>query len=353
MTNATRRWGTGLPFCLIVIFLPGCAASKNTAAPMSETKAQMSVPRVDFSFEVARVWSGQFVGFDLVTRGNHQCVGYYDHEGRMTLALRTLDANEWAFHHLPEMPNLGWSGHKDIVLEFDDDGYLHVSGNMHGSPLIYFRSTRPHDLQSLVRVPVMVDSSTERKCTYPRFDRGSELGLVFHYRDGSSGSGNEIYNVYNLSTKTWRRLLDTPLIDGEGKRNAYNGVTKGPDGYFHLSWIWRDTPDCTTNHDLSYARSKDLLTWETIDGKPIRLPITYDTAGVVVDPVPVNSGFGGGGLGFDGDGRPILTYIKFDAEGMTQAYNARWEHGGWKIDSAVTTRVFGGSARRGGPHVVC
>ena len=111
--------------------------------------------------------------------------------------------------------------------------------------------------------------------TYPVFLKDSAGRLMLKYRDGGSGNGNEIYNVYDTATSTWRHLLATALVDGEGKRNAYFvGPTLGPDGFFHLAWVWRDTPDAETNHDLSYARSRDLVRWERSDGSPLKLPIT-------------------------------------------------------------------------------
>jgi hypothetical protein len=323
MKKAKRLLVTWIFCCLMVTFVLNCAGEKE--------KKPLSAPRVDFSLEIARVWSGQRVDFFLVTRGNHQCVAYYDEERRMTLAIRTLDSMEWDYYNIPDTPNLGWSSHKDIVLEFDDDGYLHVTGNMHGTPMIYFIATKPWDIYSLKRIDVLVDPVNELKVTYPRFERGAKGEFIFHYRDGSSGKGNEIYNQYDVKTKTWRRYLDTPLVDGEGKRNAYNGFKKGPDGYFHLTWMWRDTPDVISNHDLCYARSLDLLNWETIEGKPIALPITFQTEGVIVDPILVNSGLHAYGLSFDSKKRPIFTYIKFDKNGNTQGYNARLEKNQWKI----------------------
>ena len=51
-------------------------------------------------------------------------------------------------------------------------------------------------------------------------------------------------------------MLDVPLTDGQGLMNAYQSQpTLGPDGWYHLYWVWRDTPDCSTNHDLSYMKS--------------------------------------------------------------------------------------------------
>ena len=97
-------------------------------------------------------------------------------------------------------------------------------------------------------------------------------------------------------------------------------------------WVWREEGDCATNHDLSYARSKDLKHWQKGDGTPLQLPLTLTNADVI-DPVPVNGGIINGNtkLGFDSKKRVIVSYHKFDAAGKTQAYSARLEDGQWKI----------------------
>jgi hypothetical protein len=323
MKKATRLLVMGFFCCFIVTFGLKCAGEK-------EKGPLISAPRVDSSLEIARVWSGQHVGFYLLTKGNHQVVAYYDPDWRMTVAIRTLDAYKWDYYQIPDTPILGWSSHKDIALAFDDDGYLHVSGNMHGTPMIYFISSKPYDIHSLKRVDVLIDSTTEKKVTYPTFQSGANGEFIFRYRDGSSGNGNTIYNVYDVKTKTFKRLLDTPLIDGEGKRNAYSSVQRLSDGYFHLFYAWRDTPDVITSTNPCYARSKDMINWETIEGKPITLPITYETKGVIVDPIPYDSGFWGGGLCLDSKGNIIITTSKFDENGNNQIYNYRFEKGKWK-----------------------
>lgn len=86
------------------------------------------------------------------------------------------------------------------------------------------------------------------------------------------------------------------------------------------------------NHDISYARSKDLVRWERSDGTPYELPITFDSA-EIVDPVPPYGGAINGNVkvGFDSRGRVIISYHKYDEDGVTQLYNARREEDGWKI----------------------
>src|SRR5437763_1726114 len=66
--------------------------------------------------------------------------------------------------------------------------------------------------------------------------------------------------------------------------------------------------------------------------EPLALPITLATA-EIIDRVPVHGGMINGNtkIGFDGQGRVVVTYHKFDSRGFTQIINARRERGGWKI----------------------
>lgn len=282
-------------------------------------------------YPIGPAWSGHPVGFCLYTSPPYQYVGYYDAERRLVIAQRELASAQWNVQRLPTA--VGWDSHNSIEIAVDQQGYVHVTGNMHVTPLIYFRTTKPHDISTFERVSEMVGRNEDR-VTYPRFLRLPDGTLVFMYRDGASGRGRQFINRYDVLAKRWDRLLDQPLLDGGEEMSAYPvGPLLGPDGLWHLCWMWRDTPDCATNHDVSYARSRNLVHWETIDGVGLELPLTPRSKGVVVDPVPV-----GGGLintthrvGFDTQSRVVISYHKYDGQGRSQIYNARWENGQWLI----------------------
>ncbi len=278
---------------------------------------------------VAHVPVGFPVNFALHTFGDDQFVAFYDTSHQMTVGKRKLPSSQWEFKRLPS--TVGWDSHNYISMAIDRDSLIHVVGNLHSSPMIYFRSEEPLDIQSMQAVHQMTGQQ-EDVATYPEFIQSDDR-LVFHYRYGRSGNGYEVYNIWNPSAQKWERLLDTPLIDGEGKMNAYmQGPTLGPDGYFHLLWVWRDTPDCATNHDLSYARSKDLITWETIDGTPLELPIRYADSSTYIDPTPVYGGLINIGIkiGFDQNDEFIAGYHKYDSAGNTQLHLAKFENSKWK-----------------------
>jgi hypothetical protein len=294
--------------------------------------------------DVAPIWSAHAIGRpELITSGNLQYVGYYDDERRLTIAQRKLNSKFWTYHVFPV--KMGWAtgSHAKLSMVIDRDGYIHMSSYRRslilGPPAppqkIYYRSVRPHDISEFERL-IMV--SDEEAPAYPTFIKGQDDELFFTYRQGSSGRGDQIFNIYDHDTRLWARLYDTPLFDGQGKMNAYGGPTLGKDGLWHATWVWRHTPCNSTNHFVSYARSKDMRNWETIDGSPVRLPITNETQGVVVDPAGTGEGISNmtsGGLGWDSRGRVIRTYHKFDGSGNSQVYNARFENGKWKIVQAT------------------
>jgi hypothetical protein len=322
-----------------VIATLGAAASAVTLCAPSPAAAQAKAPErkpletVEQVLDISPVWSAHPVGFALLTHKGNQFVAFYDDQRRMTVGSRKLTEPKWQFNKLPR--TTGWDSHNYIALAVDDDDQLHLSGDMHVVPLLYFRTKKPMDINSFEQIPSMVGTK-ENRVTYPVFLRGANGAFLYTYRDGASGNGDQIYNIYDHKTRTWKRLLDKPLSDGEGERNAYFNLPQlGPDGYFHMVWVWRESPDAATNNNPSYARSKDLVHWEKSDGSPQALPITRGT-GDIVDPVPVGGGIINGNvkLGFDKEKRPIVSYHKYDAKGNIQIYNARREAGGWKVYQA-------------------
>lgn len=314
----------------IFLFLFFAAQALASKEPSQASEAGTSVTVKLEVMEIEPVWAGHPVGFALLTQQGKQFAVYYNANRQMTIASRELNSRTWDIIRLPSLTE--WDSHNYITMAADAEGCLHIAGNMHVAPLIYFRSTKPLDARSLEKVNVMVHEEEERRMTYPRFFHGPKGDLIYKHRDGSSGSGNDFYNVYSPSTRSWRRLLDTPLTAGKDQDiNGYFSLPElGPDGYYHIRGVWRDTSDAATNHDISYARSRDLAHWETAAGKPLALPLTIHGIDIV-DPVPAFGGLFGSSLGFDSQNRPILTYHKYDAGGNSQIYAARFEDGQWAI----------------------
>ena len=314
-------------------------AEKETNEPIiiDETHLTESIVEV---IKIDRVWAGHPVGFCLLTDGDRQYIAYYNANRNMVVGQRNLGDDIFDLKILPPTSRktaggtstvLGWDSHNYVTIGIDKEGFIHFSGNVHVHPLTYFRSKRPKDIFSLEQVFEMTGLD-EKRTTYPKFLKTRDDQLIYTYRDGGSGNGNQIYNIYNCETKTWSRLLDKPLTDGKGLMNAYiSSPQLHEDDWYHTYWVWRDNPDCATNHDLSYMKSPDLTNWFNAFGEKVELPATIEDTHTVVDPVPVNGGFMNlaARMVFDKNQNPVFTYHKYDSIGNTQFYSAQIENNSW------------------------
>jgi beta-glucanase (GH16 family) len=211
----------------------------------------------------------------VVSQGQNQYVAYYDSAGYVTLGKRRLPAGPWQVQRTPYQGNVK-DAHNVISLMADGAGYLHLSFDHHNNPLHYCRSTAPGSLSMGALEPMT--GQQEQKVSYPEFHRYPNGDLLFMYRDGGSGNGNLVLNRYDQKTRKWTRLHNV-LIDGEGQRNAYWQACIDPRGTIHVSWVWRESPNVASNHDMAYARSLDGgKTWQKSTGEAYKLPITAGTA---------------------------------------------------------------------------
>src|SRR5690606_37599169 len=205
---------------------------------------------------------------------NAQYIAYYDPEQNLVLAKRHVGSTNW------EIEKTAYKGkaedaHNSISIMVDGDGFLHVAWDHHNDSLRYAKGTAPGSLKLTDKMSMT--GKNEDLVTYPEFYRTPDGNLYFFYRYGASGNGNLVINKYNTASKNWEQLQDN-LIDGENQRNAYWQTFIDEAGTIHISWVWRESWDVATNHDMCYARSKDGgLTWENSQGKRYDLPITLAT----------------------------------------------------------------------------
>lgn len=211
----------------------------------------------------------------LTTSGNYQFVAYYDSESYVILGKRKLSSKKWTILKTKYKGNTK-DAHNDISISLDGNGYLHVSWDHHDTSLRYAKSKQPFGLE--LGGEISMTGKQESKVTYPEFYNLPNGNLLFFYRSGQSGRGNLVINLYDLKTGEWRQIQNN-LIDGEGKRSAYWQACVDDEGVIHVSWVWRETWDVETNHDLCYARSKDGgYTWEKSTGEKYQLPIKLASA---------------------------------------------------------------------------
>jgi rhamnogalacturonyl hydrolase YesR len=182
----------------------------------------------------------------------------------------------------------------------------------------------------------------EGKVTYPQFFRLADGDLLFLYRDGASGRGSLVLSRYSTAAGKWS-VVQPNLIDGEGKRSPYWGMTVDRKGGLHLAWIWRESPDVASNHDLCYARSVDGgATWTRSDGSALKLPITEATAEYAAR-IPTNSNLmNSPSVVADNQGLPlIMSYWSATAGAPPQFRIVRHDGKAWQtIEGPHRTESF-------------
>jgi hypothetical protein len=285
---------------------------------------QKLVPAGKRGYSQTSVNTAIFRKNSIVTHNGIQYIAFYDENGYLTLGKRELGNTQWTFY-LSQYKGNCKDAHNVISIMVDGEGFLHVAFNHHGSSLNYCRSLRPGSL-ILGNKEIMVGRD-ETEVTYPEFYRLTNGDLIFVYRSGGSGRGNLIMNRYEAKTKTWQRVQDV-LIDGENERNAYWQLYVDNVNTIHLSWVWRETPDVATNHDLCYARSRDGgATWEKSDGEKYRLPITAENAEYVWH-IPQDSELiNQTGMCADKNGNPYIATYWRDRDSTVPQYRLVWFDG--------------------------
>ena len=260
----------------------------------------------------------------LVTHGDEQYISYYDNDGYLVLGKRKLDSEQWTLHRTQYQGNVK-DAHNIISMMIDGEGYMHVSFDHHGHPLNYCRSIAPGSLELGDKMPMTgVD---EGNVTYPEFYPLSGGDLLFVYRSGSSGRGNLVMNHYSLKEHKWSRVQDV-LIDGENKRNAYWQLYVDEQGTIHLSWVWRETWQVETNHDICYARSFDNgVTWYKSSGEQYELPIKLSNAEYACR-LPQNSELiNQTSMSADAGGNPYIATYWRDPDSNIPQYRIVWNDG--------------------------
>jgi hypothetical protein len=272
----------------------------------------------------------------LTTHRNTQYASFYDAESRVVLAKRTLGSAKWELNRTELKANTA-DAHNSISIAVDGDGVLHVAWDHHNSPLQYRKGVAAGSLQ--LGPSIAMVNQHEQRVTYPEFYNLPDGDLLFLYRDGSSGNGNLIMNRYKVKLKRWIRVHDN-LIDGEGQRNAYWQMAVDSKGDLHLSWVWRETPDVATNHDMCYAKSLDGgRTWRKSTGASYTLPITAATAETIW-PIPQRSELiNQTSMVVDAKGNPyIASYWRPEAATSPQFFVIYRNGGRWHV-SQVSRRT--------------
>lgn len=294
----------------------------------SAQKLKTKIVKVDSGWSRNSINTTVFRKNSLTSFGSWQYIAYYNKSGFVVLAKRKLNDTKWTIKQTQYKGNVS-DAHNVISIMIDGDGYLHMAWNHHNNHLHYAKSKTPGSLE--LTDEISMTGKQENKVSYPEFYRMPGGNLLFLYRDGESGNGSLVLNQYDIKTKTWKQL-QTNLIDGEGLRNAYWQACVDAKGTIHISWVWRETPDVASNHDLCYAFSKDGgLSWQKSTGEIYKLPITAATAEYALHIPQKSELINQTSMFADADGHPyIATYWREEGSSIPQYHLVYKTNAGWQ-----------------------
>ena len=249
------------------------------------------------TFGVPTVHGVTFQQDGVVTYKGWQYAAYYQNFfngtrniGRVSVGRRPLPGGTWQTFTFTDYDFTTIDSHNDVVLGIcAEDGTIHLSFDHHVATLKYRAS-----VSGLANSPTTTawnasmfgptrdrlnGSTAQTQVTYPRFIPTPSGKLLFTYRIGGSGGGDEVLYEYSGTTGTWNTVGQYTTRNGSytgtfasgNDRNAYFDMTVfDSSGRLHATWCWRETSDASSNHDLMYAYSDDVgRTWRNQLGAQI------------------------------------------------------------------------------------
>jgi len=229
--------------------------------------------------------------------------------------------------------------HTELSLAIDNEGYIHFVGNMHGEPMVYYRSDNPEDITSWTFYGNDVENGgiKGRNVSYPRFVKSRKGTLFLCYRsqgsltnDGAvAGTRGGAIARYDTETKRWTSLgsldycftnmhnkevcggqeewgevrnQELVIWDNSGSGDAPNNFYQGyklrvifdKNNRMHLAWNVFKNPvrepsdpagasfGANGGTHVLYAYSdNEGNTWHQANRTTVNLPMTTENAGIV------------------------------------------------------------------------
>ncbi len=241
----------------------------------------------------------------IVSYKGYQYAVYWSANRHVAVARRNLAGGPWQTFELTDYRFEVNNAHYDISLGISPlDGTLHLSFYQWSSRFNYRKSvagvldnpeqfTWNSNIFGVLRHGLLGQEMTP--VTYPRFVTSPSGKMLLLLRHGESGAGDSFIYEYDGNSGNWSRL--GKLVDGFATDiNAYfNGMHYDGNGRLHATWVWRATPNATTNFDLHYIYSDDEgRTWRNNSGQIVadlgRIAITQNSTGIRVWAIAQNRG---------------------------------------------------------------
>ncbi len=282
---------------LCVAALPATAVADNGTLVNDSVLDPLAHNFPTVTFSVATVHGVSFQQDGITTYKGWQYAACYqgnttNSTGKVEVGRRLLPYGSWQTLVLTDYNFTTVDSHNDVVLGIcPGDGSIHLTFDHHVSTLHYRVSVAgladnpTTTAWTAAQFGVVKDRlltggpSAMTQVTYPRFIPTPAGKLLFTYRYGSSGGGDEILYEYSGTTHAWslvgqyttRTGTYIGTLTNQTDRNAYfDNTFFDANGRLHATWCWRETPDASSNHDILYAYSDDTgRTWKNQLGSNI------------------------------------------------------------------------------------
>ena len=337
----------GFGAALALLLSPAFATAQR--AERAATPLRVSISELGLGWARSSVNAVIFRTASIASHGSTQYVAYYDDSAHVVLAMRRIGSPRWTIART-SYTNDVTDAHNAIAIAVDGSGVLHVAWAEHNKELHYARAVRAGSLT--LGAPERMTGRREERVTYPQFYTLAGGDLLFVYRDGQSGRGDVLLDRYDVRARAWR-VLQHPLIAGEGRRNAYvNQLAIDARGGWHLSWVWRESPDVASNHDVLYAYSADEgRSWRRSSGEVYPLPITASTAEVAWAVPQGSELINQTSAATDRGGRPVIATYWRDSASEIPQLRLVWHDGRrWRSSRVgqrtLAFRLSGGGTKR-------
>ncbi|MFC7619335.1 BNR repeat-containing protein [Microlunatus sp. GCM10028923] len=241
----------------------------------------------------------------IASLGNWQFTTYVDQKGRVCVARRKWSDASWQRIAFDDYTINHDDVHNVPVLGIcPTDGTIHLAFDHHNSPL-HYRVSQPGAATAPEAVdwspglfgPItseLSDGVELDRLTYPIFVSTPDGVLQLYYRIGKSGNGDNYLAEYRPH-EGWRVLGEFVtgrgvFVDSDSRSAYHNGFDYDAAGRLHTTWVWRESPNLLSNHDLQYAYSDDCgHTWRSNDGSQVGVsgqqPMDLRSQGITVRPI--------------------------------------------------------------------
>ena len=162
---------------------------------------------------------------------------------------------------------------------------------------------------------------------------------------------NELLKKYITARQSHFNVLKTQYVAGNRLEIKESFLTTGyfngevlqrdKSGVFHLSWVWREKSDVSTNHDMSYAKSLDGgRTWLSSKNENYTIPMNISNTKPILNIPEKSELINSTSLTTDDKGNPfIATYWRTQNSTIPQYQLIYLKNSEWEVQQVSNRKI--------------